>query len=154
MPKDYADKALVSSFAAPGRELTFCPGCPHRASFFSLHNAVKLVGGDGFVCGDVGCYTMGILPAERFECEDRPSAWLGIGLATGSPSLGPGFDKPVGGRVRGLHLSRAACPQWWTRCITCGRPCWLVLDNSGTDMTGFQPHPGIDVDAAGRPARL
>jgi len=28
----------------------------------------------------------------------------------------------------------------------------VVLDNSGTAMTGFQPHPGLPVDAAGKEA--
>ena len=28
----------------------------------------------------------------------------------------------------------------------------IVLDNSATAMTGFQPHPGSDVDASGRTA--
>ncbi|TFG37085.1 MAG: indolepyruvate ferredoxin oxidoreductase, partial [Syntrophobacterales bacterium] len=42
--------------ATPDRGLTFCPGCPHRASYWSIHNALELDGRNGFVCGDIGCY--------------------------------------------------------------------------------------------------
>jgi indolepyruvate ferredoxin oxidoreductase alpha subunit len=154
VPKDYADKALVSSFAAPGRELTFCPGCPHRASFFSLHNAVKLVGGDGFVCGDVGCYTMGILPAGFEVVKTAFCMGSGIGLATGFAKLsGLGFDQPVVAVCGDSTFFHAAMPALVDAVHHDADVLLVVLDNSGTAMTGFQPHPGIDVDAAGRPAR-
>ena len=45
----------------PLRELTFCPGCPHRASFWNIHNALQLDGREGIVCGDIGCYAMAAL---------------------------------------------------------------------------------------------
>ena len=45
---------------APGRELTFCPGCPHRASFWAIKHALELDNRHGFVCGDIGCYVHGI----------------------------------------------------------------------------------------------
>ena len=38
----------------PPREQTFCPGCPHRASFWNINTALKLDGREGIVCGDIG----------------------------------------------------------------------------------------------------
>jgi indolepyruvate ferredoxin oxidoreductase alpha subunit len=35
---------------------------------------------------------------------------------------------------------------------TGSRMLMIVLDNKGTAMTGFQPHPGLAVDAVGQPA--
>ena len=45
--------------ALPPRELTFCAGCPHRASFFLLKQTLRIQEGQGVVMGDIGCYTMG-----------------------------------------------------------------------------------------------
>ncbi|TFG37384.1 MAG: indolepyruvate ferredoxin oxidoreductase, partial [Syntrophobacterales bacterium] len=62
-PEEYSARAKgLAFFGAPQRELLFCPGCPHRASFWSIHNAIELDGRKGFVCGDIGCYTMALLP--------------------------------------------------------------------------------------------
>ncbi len=43
VPEDYTKRAQEAGFVgAPNRELTFCPGCPHRASFWSIHNCLEL----------------------------------------------------------------------------------------------------------------
>ena len=39
--KEVADELLIS------RGLTWCPGCPHRASFWALDKAIKAEGGEG-----------------------------------------------------------------------------------------------------------
>ena len=44
------------------RMVGFCAGCPHRATFWSVKNALKLDGRGGFVTGDIGCYTMALGP--------------------------------------------------------------------------------------------
>ncbi|MDI6726897.1 MAG: hypothetical protein QMD32_08010, partial [Smithellaceae bacterium] len=63
MSAEYETKAReLSVLFAPVREQTFCAGCPHRASFWSIHQAIQLDGRKGFVCGDIGCYTMAMFP--------------------------------------------------------------------------------------------
>jgi indolepyruvate ferredoxin oxidoreductase alpha subunit len=58
VPPEYKEKADALALSkTPGRGIGFCPGCPHRASFWSIHNALELDGRRGFMCGDVGCYT-------------------------------------------------------------------------------------------------
>ncbi len=47
---------------APGKPPQLCPGCPHRNVFTSLRNL------DCIVSGDIGCYTLGVLPP--FEAMD------------------------------------------------------------------------------------
>ncbi|MFW5874871.1 MAG: indolepyruvate ferredoxin oxidoreductase, partial [bacterium] len=60
-PEVYTEKAKLCVLAgAPGRDLTFCPGCPHRASFWTLHKVLALDSREGFVCGDIGCYSLGM----------------------------------------------------------------------------------------------
>jgi len=59
----YEKMAQAAAFLkAPQRGLAFCPGCPHRASYWSIRNALKLDDRQGFVCGDIGCYTLDIFP--------------------------------------------------------------------------------------------
>ncbi|HOM27904.1 MAG TPA: thiamine pyrophosphate-dependent enzyme [Deltaproteobacteria bacterium] len=153
-PKDYADRALAATFTAPGRELTFCAGCPHRASFYCLHNALALKGKNGFVCGDVGCYTMGILPAGFEVVKTAFCMGSGIGLASGFGKLGAfGFDQPVVAVCGDSTFFHAAMPALVDAVHHEADVMLVVLDNSGTAMTGFQPHPGIGEDASGKRAR-
>ncbi len=44
LPKSYAREIKKVATLIPERELTFCPGCPHRASFWSINTALKLDG--------------------------------------------------------------------------------------------------------------
>ena len=49
MPAEYATKAQdMMNALAPVRDLTFCPGCPHRASFWNIHNALAIDNRNGF----------------------------------------------------------------------------------------------------------
>ena len=56
----YMDRAAeLAKNHAPFRAMTFCPGCPHRASYWLLNSALKQDNRKGFVCGDIGCYNPG-----------------------------------------------------------------------------------------------
>ena len=41
----------------PVRPPVLCAGCPHRASFYAVKQAMK--GKEAVFCGDIGCYTLG-----------------------------------------------------------------------------------------------
>ena len=41
----------------PVRPPVLCAGCPHRASFYAVKQAMK--GEKTVYCGDIGCYTLG-----------------------------------------------------------------------------------------------
>ena len=41
----------------PIRPPVLCAGCPHRASFYAVKQAMK--GRKAYFCGDIGCYTLG-----------------------------------------------------------------------------------------------
>ena len=41
----------------PMRPPVLCAGCPHRASFYAVKQAMK--GKKAYFCGDIGCYTLG-----------------------------------------------------------------------------------------------
>jgi len=93
----YAIKAAeIASVGAPPREFTFCPGCPHRASFWSIHNALQLDNREGFVCGDIGCYSLGAISSGFNTLKTLHSMGTGTGLASGFGKLRPfGLDQPI-----------------------------------------------------------
>lgn len=136
----------------PERELTFCPGCPHRASFWSINNALQLDGRGGFVCGDIGCYAMAaLIPAIGFNTvRTLHSMGSGTGLASGFAKLDAfGLDNPVLAVCGDSTFYHAVIPALINAQHNRADITFIVLDNAGTAMTGFQPHPGLAVSAMG-----
>ncbi|RPH89002.1 MAG: indolepyruvate ferredoxin oxidoreductase, partial [Desulfobacteraceae bacterium] len=72
----------------PPREFGFCPGCPHRATFWAIKNALKLDGRDGLVTGDIGCYTMARYAGGFYQLRTLHCMGTGAGLANGLGKLG------------------------------------------------------------------
>jgi len=134
----------------PPREQTFCPGCPHRASFWNIHNAIALDGRKGFVCGDIGCYSMAALsPATGYHTMPTlHSMGSGTGLASGFAKLAAfGFDKPILTVCGDSTFYHAVIPALINAQHNRADITFIVLDNAGTAMTGFQPHPGLPTSA-------
>ncbi|MCJ8499173.1 thiamine pyrophosphate-dependent enzyme [Desulfatitalea alkaliphila] len=152
MPADYAEKALESAFfGAPPRDWTFCPGCPHRASFWSIRSALQMDDRQGFVCGDIGCYSLAMLPTGFNSLSTLHAMGSGTGLASGFGMLNK-FDmhQPVLAVSGDSTFFHAVMPALANAVHHRAPITLVVLDNSGTAMTGFQPHPGLAVDAAGK----
>jgi indolepyruvate ferredoxin oxidoreductase, alpha subunit len=151
---EYASRAMeISITGAPYRELTFCPGCPHRASFWSIATTLKTDGRDGFVCGDIGCYTMAVLPTGFSALKTLHSMGSGTGIASGFGKLREfGMEQPVLSVCGDSTFFASALPALFNAVHHRSDITMVVLDNSGTAMTGFQPHPGLTVDAAGHEA--
>jgi len=150
----YVEKAkeLLLSYI-PIRMPTFCTGCPHRASLWAIKSALKLDGRDGFVTGDIGCYSLGAGPAGYFQLKTIHCMGGGIGLANGFGKLDKfGFNQPVIAVCGDSTFYHAAIPALINARVNNSNVLMVVLDNGGTAMTGFQPHPGSGCDALGRPA--
>ncbi|OPL14211.1 MAG: indolepyruvate ferredoxin oxidoreductase [delta proteobacterium MLS_D] len=143
---EYEQSAQLSAFVgAPFRDQIFCPGCPHRASFFSIHNAIELDGRKGFVCGDIGCYSMAIRPTGFESLKTLHAMGSGAGVASGFGKLGQfGMDQPVLAVCGDSTFYHAVIPALVNAVHNRSNITLVVLDNSGTAMTGFQPHPGLD----------
>ncbi|MDA8124775.1 MAG: thiamine pyrophosphate-dependent enzyme [Deltaproteobacteria bacterium] len=157
LPADYEEKRLFFAALAPKREQTFCPGCPHRASFWSIREALQRDGRGGFVCGDIGCYAMASLfPAAGFHtAKTLHSMGSGTGIASGFGKLGAfGMDQPVLAVCGDSTFYHAAVPALINAVHQASDIVFIVLDNSGTAMTGFQSHPGSPVNAMGDAAPL
>jgi indolepyruvate ferredoxin oxidoreductase alpha subunit len=151
MPETYEIKAQqAASMESPNRELTFCPGCPHRASFWSIHRALKLDDRKGFVCGDIGCYGLGFLPTGFSTIKLLHAMGSGIGVASGLGQLRQfGMDQAVVAVCGDSTFFHAGINGLINAAHHNSDVTFVVLDNGGTAMTGFQPHPGLTVNAVG-----
>ena len=151
---DYAKRAgELVFFGAPARDMTFCPGCPHRASFWSVQRALQMDNRNGFVCGDIGCYSLAMLPCGFSSLKTLHAMGSGTGVASGFGKLNRfGMDQPVLAVCGDSTFFHAAMPALVNAVHHKSNLTLVILDNSGTGMTGFQPHPGLTTDAEGSEA--
>jgi indolepyruvate ferredoxin oxidoreductase alpha subunit len=156
LPGDTDDPAFREQLAAlagtmaPARGMTFCPGCPHRASYWSINNALALDGRQGFVCGDIGCYVMGTMPSGFNTVKTLHAMGSGSGVAGGFSQLRPfGLEQPVLSVCGDSTFFHAAMPALANAVHHKAPFTMIILDNRGTAMTGFQPHPGTPVTVMG-----
>jgi indolepyruvate ferredoxin oxidoreductase alpha subunit len=142
----------ISSDLIISRGLTWCPGCPHRASFWALEKAIKTDGRDGYVTGDIGCSTLDVFPDGKERMNILHAMGSGTGLASGFGLLGPfGYTQPVINVCGDSTFFHAAIPALINGVYNQSNMMLVLLDNSATAMTGFQAHPGTGFNALGRP---
>lgn len=121
----------------PVRPPVLCAGCPHRASFYAVKQAMK--GQKSVFAGDIGCYTLGnAMPLNMVDTCLCMGA--DVTIAQGIHRIEPDtkcfsfigdstfFASGITGVVNAVYNESD---------ITL-----IVLDNSTTAMTGHQPHPG------------
>ena len=121
----------------PVRPPVLCAGCPHRASFYAVKQAMK--GRKAVFSGDIGCYTLGnAMPLDMVDTCLCMGA--DVTMAQGLHRIEPDtvnfsfigdstfFASGMTGIVNAVYNR--------TDIIL------MVLDNSTTAMTGHQPHPG------------
>ena len=153
-PADYAMAAHeASAQLVPARALGFCPGCPHRATYWAVKVALALDGRDGVVLGDIGCYSLGLGPSGFGQMKTLHAMGSGIGLACGLGQLNRfGLEQPVIAVCGDSTFYHAAMPALANAHYNGANFLLLLLDNNATAMTGFQPHPGTGSTATGKEA--
>ena len=150
-PAEYERKAQqVLQELVPPRALQFCAGCPHRTTFWAIKNAIRMDGRDGFVVGDIGCYSMALTSTGFSQIKTVHAMGSGVALASGLGKLDRfGFDQPVVAVCGDSTFFHAAIPALINSIHSNSDLVFVVLDNSATAMTGFQAHPGIEENATG-----
>jgi indolepyruvate ferredoxin oxidoreductase alpha subunit len=144
LAQDAVNKILVS------RGLSWCPGCPHRASFWALEKALKGDKRGVYVTGDIGCYTLDVFPEGKCQMNLLHAMGSGIGLASGLGQLGKfGSDHPIISICGDSTFFHASIPGLINAVYNKSNLILIVLDNSATAMTGFQAHPGVGYNAVG-----
>lgn len=132
-----SDNNGVAAPELPVRPPVLCAGCPHRASFYAVKQAMK--GRKAIFCGDIGCYTLGnakpldmvdtclcmgagITMAQGFSVVEKDTTCFAF---VGDSTF---FASGITGVVNAVYNKHDMV--------------LVVLDNSTTAMTGHQPHPG------------
>ena len=151
----YEDMAVEAARLVPNRPINMCSGCPHRATYWAVKNAVRLDGRNGFVCGDIGCYSMGFAGPGFYQMRTMHAMGSGTGVASGLGKLGRfGFDQPVLAICGDSTFYHSVMPALVNGVYNDSNFSLIILDNSATAMTGFQPHPGTGQTATGKPAKI
>jgi len=139
----YEKEAGEAVKIVPHRPINMCAGCPHRATFWAIKNAIKLDGRNGFTCGDIGCYSMAFAAPGFFQARTMHAMGSGAGVANGFGNLKQfDFDQPVLAVTGDSTFFHAVLPALVNGVYNKSNFTLLILDNSATAMTGFQPHPG------------
>ncbi|MGB9623702.1 MAG: thiamine pyrophosphate-dependent enzyme [Phycisphaerae bacterium] len=130
----------TSPEAAPpaGKPPQLCVSCPHRTVFEALR---KL---DCIIAGDIGCYTLGVLPP--FEAMDScvcmgASIGVGLGLRHVLPPAQARRVVSVIGDSTFVHSGITGMVEMVYNPPATGHVL-MILDNGTTAMTGLQEHPG------------
>lgn len=130
----------------PDRPPSMCAGCSHRGIFYVL-SKLKL-----FVSGDIGCYTLGLLP---------PLSAIHSTVCMGaSVSMAHGIDKGSGGKYARKSVAVIGDSTFLHTGINGlinsfynkGTSTVIILDNTITGMTGHQPNPATGINIIGEPA--
>jgi len=123
-----------------------CAGCSHRGIFYVL-SKLKL-----FVSGDIGCYTLGLLPplsAIHSTVCMGASVSMAHGIDKGSDGKYARKSVAVIGDSTFLHTGiNGLINSFYNK----GTSTVIILDNTITGMTGHQPNPATGINIIGEPA--
>jgi indolepyruvate ferredoxin oxidoreductase alpha subunit len=122
----------------PGKAPQLCDGCQYQQVFRALHQR------DCIIAGDIGCYTLGVLPP--FEAMDTcvcmgASLGVGLGLRHVLPPDQARRVVSVIGDSTFVHSGISGLVEMIYNPPTGGHVL-IILDNATTAMTGHQEHPG------------
>lgn len=143
------NESFSTKIPLPKRPPLLCPGCPHRATYYSVKKAVKDLKLENVIYPtDIGCYTLGIEPP--YETADY---LLSMGSSVGtSCGFSTATNQKIVGFIGDSTFFHAGIPALINAVHNKHRFVLVVLDNRTTAMTGGQPHPGLPVDGMGDPA--
>jgi len=129
-------KVTEINIKVPQRPPTFCPGCPHRATYY----AAKRVFGTNLVAPtDIGCYTLGF--SKPFNLGDLLFS-MGSSFGTAS-GLGHFVEEPVVAFIGDSTFYHAGIPGLINAVVHNTPAIFVIMDNATTAMTGGQPTPEV-----------
>lgn len=139
METEYRDVSL------PARPPSLCPGCPHRGAFYCLSRM------KGSSTGDIGCYTLGLMPPYN-ALETTVCMGASIGVLSG-------IEKAVGRDGMGKLVAAIGESTFVHSGITGlidmvyngNTGTVMIMDNSLTAMTGGQENPTTGRNLRGEP---
>lgn len=134
--------------AGGGVPPALCQGCPHRAVFAVLKEL------DCLVSGDIGCYTLAVLPplnAMDTMIDMGAGITVGLGMRRVLPDREARRVVSVIGDSTFFHSGITGIVEMVYNPPATGYVA-VILDNGTTAMTGLQEHPGTGRRLDRRPA--
>jgi len=137
---------VTSKIQVPERPPTLCPGCPHRAAYFSVKKATEILKLENVIYPtDIGCYTLGV--SSPYNAADY---LLSMGSSIGTSC---GFSKAtyqcIVSFIGDSTFFHSGIPPLINAVHNKNRFVLVILDNRTTAMTGGQPHPGLPINGMG-----
>lgn len=130
----------------PGRPPTLCPGCPHRGAFHTL------AGMKFSSTGDIGCYTLGLMPPyNALETVVCMGAAVGV-LAGIEKALEPGDMPKLVAAIGESTFIHSGITGLIDMVYNGNTGTVMIMDNSLTAMTGGQQNPATGRNLRGEPA--
>ncbi len=117
----------------PARPPVLCPGCPHRALFHVL-NKRKVP-----VTGDIGCYTLGLLPPLSAV---HTCGCMGAGIGQAHGAAQAGIGERMVAVIGDSTFFHTGMPALLNVAYNRSNVVTVILDNRTTGMTGHQQNPG------------
>jgi len=135
-------KKMLAKLHPPPRQPVFCPGCPHRSTFYAVKKASPK---NTVFGGDIGCYILGI-----FEPHETQDFVVSMGATNGiCHGLSKTTKQPVISFLGDSTFFHAGVPGIVNMVFNKSSPLVVILDNRVTAMTGHQPNPGVGITGMG-----
>ena len=136
----------------PVRIPVFCPGCPHRATFWALQRAVGAKNDKLAFMNDIGCYSMLLLNKNIYSKLHPDDLLLAMGATIGTGSgVSLASEEKVISVIGDSTFFHAGLPGMINVSNNKEDVMIIILDNSVTAMTGQQPNPGTGYGPSGTP---
>ncbi len=126
--------SLVGGLELPIRKPTLCPGCPHRASFYSIRKALP----KAIFPSDIGCYTLG---SNLGVVDTVLDMGAGITMASGfwNAYIQDDVEKPIVATMGDSTFFHSGITGLINAVYNNSKFILVILDNHITAMTGMQP---------------
>jgi TPP-dependent indolepyruvate ferredoxin oxidoreductase alpha subunit len=136
-------KAIVCDIC--GGDPKCIPACPESA--LSLGGKSN----DKIVTGDIGCYTLGVLPPINAV---QSCLCMGGGISQAAGMIHAGVKEKVFAVIGDSTFFHAGMPGLLNIAYNKANVCVVIMDNSVVAMTGHQPTPGSGRTAMGTEAKI
>ena len=121
------------------------PTCPESAL------SLKGKSDDKIVTGDIGCYTLGVLPPIQSV---QSCLCMGAGISQASGMIHGGVKDKVFAVIGDSTFFHGGMPGLLNIVYNQANVCVIVMDNSVVAMTGHQPTPGSGKTAMGTDTKI
>jgi indolepyruvate ferredoxin oxidoreductase alpha subunit len=131
-------KEVMEDLRITPRKPMLCPGCPHRASFFSIRQALP----NAVNPSDIGCYSLGVNQKAVDAVVDMgASVTMGSGFHLAHKAAG--VDRPVVTTIGDSTFFHMGLTGLASAVYNRHAFVLAILDNSTTAMTGGQANPAV-----------